>query len=44
MEELIKKWKESGMLDGIDKLTTGSMAELLECEASKLLKKEWKKK
>ena len=38
VKKLSDKWKESGYLDGIKTLHTGSMAELLESEASKLLK------
>ena len=29
-EELIKKWEESGLLDGIENMTTSSMAEMME--------------
>ena len=34
-EELIKiylKWKESGLLDGLEYMTTSSMAEMMESE------------
>ena len=39
--EIYRKWKESGILDGLESMTTGSIAKLLECEASKLLREEW---
>jgi hypothetical protein len=45
-EETIKKWEATGLLDGLDKDMTFktqkiNLAELMEIEASKLLKKEW---
>ena len=45
-EETIKKWEATGLLDGLDKDMTFktqkiNLAELMESEASKLLKKEW---
>ena len=45
-EEPIKKWEATGLLDGLDKDMTFktqkiNLAELMESEASKLLKKEW---
>jgi hypothetical protein len=45
-EETIKKWGATGLLDGLDKDMTFktqkiNLAELMESEASKLLKKEW---
>jgi hypothetical protein len=45
-EETIKKWEATGLLYGLDKDMTFktqkiNLAELMESEASKLLKKEW---
>ena len=40
-EELIKKWEVTGLLDNLDEYKTKkNVAELMESEASKLLKKE----
>ena len=37
---LVELWKKSGLLDGLNGKYTGSLAELMECEASKLLREE----
>ena len=42
-KKLIKKWEESGLLDGIANLTTSSMAEMMESEAMQLLRDKWDK-
>jgi hypothetical protein len=39
-KELIKKWEESGLLDGIENMTTSSMAEMMESQAMQLLREE----
>ena len=36
-KDIIKKWADSGLLNGIETMTTGSMAELMESEAMQLL-------
>ncbi len=42
-KKLIKKWEESGLLDGIENMTTSSMAEMMESEAMQLLRDKWDK-
>jgi hypothetical protein len=43
IKELIKKWEESGLLDGIENMTTSSMAEMMESQAMQLLREGWNK-
>lgn len=43
IKELIKKWEESGLLDGIENMTTSSMAEMMESQDMQLLREEWNK-
>jgi len=42
-KKLIKKWEESGLLDGIENMTTSNMAEMMESEAMQLLRDKWDK-
>jgi len=40
VDEVLKKWEETGLLDNITSEYTGSIAELMECEAKQLLNEE----
>jgi hypothetical protein len=38
-----KKWEETRLLDGIENMTTISVAEMMESQAMQLLREEWNK-
>lgn len=39
-EKLIKKWEDTGLLDGIGSMSKSNMSELLESEAKQLLREK----
>ena len=36
-QERIKKWEDSGLLDGVENMNRTNMAQLFECQASQLI-------